>query len=124
MKTSIQLDLPEDFSTLCTIYQIKPETFVQSFINQVSFPCFYSNPTSNDRWATYFFLNFLDAEEEHTEVNRELEEHYLNLFNKNLMQLLAQKENGADAEEAGRKVMEQWLKAILAERAKYITDYL
>lgn len=32
--------------------------------------------------------------------------------------------DNAIPEEAGRKVMSQWLKAVLAERTKYITDNL
>jgi len=58
METQIQLSLPEDFSMLCTIYQIKPELILEQFINQVSFPRFYSNPNGSEKWATYFFLTF------------------------------------------------------------------
>ena len=124
METTVQLTLPEDFNTLCTIYQINPATLIQAFINQISFPCFYSNPTGTDRWATYFFLNFLDVEEYTYEADRELEEHYMRIFNHRLLQLLDQDEEGTNAENAGRKIMAQWLKAVLAERAKYITDNL
>ncbi|KEQ28381.1 hypothetical protein N180_01745 [Pedobacter antarcticus 4BY] len=97
METTVQLALPEDFSTLCTIYQINPATLIQGFINQVFFPCFYSNPTGTDRWATYFFLNFLDVEEDAYEVDRELEEPYLRIFNLRLLQLLDHDEEGTNA---------------------------
>ena len=124
METQIQLSLPEDFSMLCTIYQIKPELILQQFIDQVSFPRFYSNPNGSEKWATYFFLNFLDREESKYEVDRELENHYLNIFNSTLLKLVKMGGDHAIPEEAGRKVMRQWLKAVLAERSKYITDNL
>jgi hypothetical protein len=124
METQIQLSLPEDFSTLCTIYQIKPELLIQQFIDQVSFPGFYSNPNGRSKWATYFFLNFLDREESKYEVDRELESHYLSIFNSTLLKLVKMGGDNAIPEEAGRKVMRQWLKAVLADRTRYITDNL
>lgn len=124
METNIQVSLPEDFSTLCTIYQIRPELLIQQFIDRVSFPGFYSNPNGSNKWATYFFLNFLDREESKYEVDRELESHYLSIFNSTLLKLVKMGGDNAIPEEAGRKVMRQWLKAVLAERTKYITDNL
>ncbi len=120
----MNLNLPEDFTTLCTIYQIKPETMIQSFIDQVSFPGFYYNPTGRNRWATYFFLHFLDTEESKYEVDRELENKYLRIFNHTILQMFDQKEDESKAKDAARKVMRQWLKAALAERTRYITDNL
>jgi len=81
MKTSININLPEDFTTLCTIYQINPETFIQAFIGEVSFPTFYSRPTATDRWATFFFLNLLRKVDVSIHVNQELEDEYVNKFN-------------------------------------------
>ncbi|WP_158800215.1 hypothetical protein [Pedobacter sp. L105] len=124
METNIEVNLPVDFTTLCTIYQIKPETLIQLFINSLSFPCFYSNPMGSSRWATYLFLDYLDNEETVLEVDSELEEQYLTLFNRKILELLEQNGDTRPSEEAGRKIMAQWLKAVLAERTKYITDNL
>jgi len=124
METNIQLSLPEDFSMLCTIYQIKPELLIQQFVDQVSFPGFYSNPNGSSKWATYFFLNFLDREESKYEVDRELENHYLSIFNSTLLKLVKMGGDNAIPESAGRKVMNDWLKAVLADRTRYITDNL
>ncbi|MBB5647657.1 hypothetical protein [Pedobacter cryoconitis] len=125
METPINITLSEDFNTLCSIYQIKPEYFIQTFIDQVSFPSFYSRPSDKDRWATFFFLQFLEIEESHYDVNRELEEHYLSLFRKAIRcNFKDDPEDIPASVEAGRNMMNQWLKAVLAERAKYITDKL
>lgn len=125
MENTIKLNLSEDFETLCVIYQIKPEYFVQRFIDQVSLPEYYSSPGTNNRWGTLFFLQFLELETEHYEVNRELEDRYLDAFDTAM-------EYNFDANPAtpeaslsiGRNIMKQWLKAVLAERTKYITDQL
>jgi len=125
MKTSININLPEDFTTLCTIYQINPETFIQAFIEEVSFPQFYSRPTATDRWATFFFLNLLRKVDVSININEELEDEYLNKFNTALQSSFDT--NGSDetaAQAAGRRVMKDWMKAVVAERARYLTDYL
>lgn len=125
METPINITLSVDFYTLCSIYQIKPEYFIQTFIDQVSFPSFYSRPNDKDRWATFFFLQFLETEESNYDVNRELEEHYLSLFLKAIRcNFKDEPEDMSASVEAGRTMMNQWLKAVLAERAKYITDKL
>lgn len=125
METAISITLPEDFHTLCSIYQIKPEVLVQSFIDQVSFPSFYSNPIGNNRWATFCFLNFLDVEESKYEVDEDLESKYLNLFNDAIRYNLdVSPEDMIKSVKSGREIMRQWLKAVLAERTKYITDNL
>jgi len=38
MEITMNVQVPEDFMSLCTIYNIQPQQFVQSFINKVSFP--------------------------------------------------------------------------------------
>ena len=125
METNMNITLPEDFNTLCSIYQINPENLIQSFVNEVSFPSFYSRPNDTDRWATYFFLHFLDVEETKYDVNEDMEDHYLKRFTDVLKHNF---ENHFDdvskAENDGRDVMRQWHKAALAERARYITDNL
>lgn len=125
METAINVTLPEDFNTLCSIYQIKPEVLVQSFIDQVSFPSFYSNPIGSNRWATFCFLNFLDVEESKYQVDEGLETQYLVLFNEAVrFNLDVNPEDMIKSVESGREIMRQWLKAVLAERTKYITDNL
>ena len=125
MKNSININMPEDFTTLCTIYQINPETFIQAFIEEVSFPKFYSRPTATDRWATFFFLNLLRKVDVSIHINQELEDEYVNKFNTALQSSFDR--NGSDktaAQSAGRRVMKDWMKAVVAERARYLTDYL
>lgn len=125
METAINITLPEDFYMLCSIYQIKPAVFVQNFIDQVSFPSFYSNPTGSNRWATFCFLNFLDVEESKYEVNEDLESQYLNLFSDAIRYNHdLNPEDMVKSVKAGREIMKQWLKAVLTERTKYITDNL
>lgn len=125
METTIHLTVSEDFETLCSIYQIKPEYFVQKFINQVSLPEYYSSPSNHNRWGTLFFLQFLEVELSHYEVNREFEDHYLLAFDQAMQ--YKYDTNPALSETSlsiGRNIMRQWLKVVLAERAKYITDHL
>lgn len=125
MKTQMNINIPEDFSTLCTIYQIKPVTLIQLFADKLSFPCYYSNTTGNDRWATLFFLNFLDLDDSGYEVDEELEEQYLDTLTQTLLRLLeVDREDVAMKEEAARKIMRQWCKAVLSKRAQYLTDNL
>lgn len=118
METTIHLNLSEDFNTLCTIYQIKPEYFIQTFINQVSFPEYYSRPTAKDRWATLFFLQFLQVECASYNVNRELEKQHLTLFKDAMMyKFETEPENNPVLIKTGREVMRQWLKAVQEEPA-------
>ncbi|MET4139674.1 hypothetical protein [Pedobacter sp. UYP1] len=125
METAINVTLPEDFYILCSIYQIKPEVFIQQFINQVSFPSYFSNPTGSDCWATLCFLNFIDVQSPKFQVNEDLEIHYLNLFKKAIRyNLVTSPEDKVKVVNSGRKVIRHWLKAVLADRTKYITDSL
>ena len=125
MEIIINISLPEDFNTLCCIYQIKPEFFIQTFINQISFPDFYSRPNDKNRWATLFFLQFLDLEESHYEVNEELEEQYLRLFNQTMKcHFFDDDANNSNSLKVGRNIMRQWMKAVLAERSNYLTNNL
>lgn len=125
METTIQLTLPEDFNTLCTIYQIKPEYFIQTFINKISLPAYYSESNDKDKWGTLFFLQFLETEYEHYDVNRELENKFLTSFNRSMRYSFEANTTYNEATGiTGREIMRQWLKAVLAERAKYLTDPL
>jgi len=125
MKITIDITLPEDFSTLLSIYQIKPDELIQYLADLISFPAFYSHPIGRNRWATYFFLDFLESEESHYRVDEELEEKYLKTFRRAIGYNFDQSPDDiAKSEQAGRNIMNQWLKAVLAERARYITDNL
>ena len=125
MESTIHLNLSEDFYTLCTIYQIKPEYFVQKLIDQVSLPEYYSNPNENNRYGTLFFLQFIGQEEENCDVNDELEDHYLTTFNDAMhYNFDATPAATETCLSTGRNIMRQWLKAVLAERSKYLTDNL
>ena len=125
METTIHLTLSEDFETLCSIYQIKPEYFIQTFIDQVSLPEYYSDPSNNNRWGTLFFLHFVEAELSHCNVNRKLENRFLTAFNQAMKYNFdAQSTAGESSMTTGRNIMRQWLKVVLAERTKYITDNL
>jgi len=58
-------------------------------------------------------------------VDEDLESKYLGLFNNAIrynMDLNPQ--DMATSVKAGREIMRQWLKTVLAERIKYITDSL
>lgn len=122
METTIQLDLPEDFDTLCSLYSIKPQQLIQSFINQVSLPRFYSNPIGNGRWATYFFLDYIDNDENNILVDRDLETKYLNLFNRHLIDAVKESGNVSSSESEGRKILRLWHRDLLSKRSKYLTD--
>ena len=125
MEVQLNLNLPEDFSNLCTIYQIKPENILQALMDQVSFPCFYSQANGKERWATLFFLNYLDQEKAVCNVDEELEDQYLKTFTDTVKQVSAQHPTEElKTEQAGRKVMEKWMKATVAQRASYLTNGL
>ena len=124
MEIDIQITLKEDFNMLCSIYEIKPEVIIQSFIDQVSFPCYYSQvDKEKDKWAILFFLQYLDSDDYEDEINEKLQDYYLDRFSKVVAKNLDKHPKDRHrAEEAGRHVIKQWEKAVLAERARYITD--
>lgn len=123
METTINLNLSEDFSALCCIYQIKPDIFLQTVVDQISFPSYYSNPMGNDRWATFCFLNFLQEEESKYLVDEALQEKYfMELQASNIYNIYAEDTEIEESKLKIKEIMNQWLKAVLAERSKYITE--
>ena len=125
METTIHLTLSEDFETLCSIYQIQPEYFIQTFIDQVSLPEYYNEPSNDNRWGTLFFLYFIETELSHYDVNRKLESRFLDAFNQAMKYNFDAHSIASEATlTTGRNIIRQWLKAALAERTKYITDNL
>jgi len=75
--------------------------------------------------GTLFFLQYIAMEEQDSDTEYDLEDHYLQCFTDTLAKNLEKSnDDGAKAREAGREVIRNWQKAVLAERAKYITDQL
>ena len=125
MEITINLQVPEDFRSLCTIYNIQPQQFIQSFINKVSFPSYYTGTSKQMKWATLFFLQYTELMEQDSDTEFDLEDQYLQCFTDTLAENMEKhKDGGAKAREAGREVIRDWQKAVLAERARYITDQL
>lgn len=125
METTLNLNVPEDFISLCSIYNIQPQKFIQSFVDNVSFPSFYTGKIKEEKWATYFFLHYIESKEYATETEDDLENQYLQRFTDALNANMEQyNDDGENAREAGRGVIREWQKAVLAERARYIIDQL
>ena len=79
----------------------------------------------NTKWATLFFLQYTELMEQDSDTEFDLEDHYLQYFTDTLAENMEKyKDGGAKAREAGREVIRDWQKAVLAERTKYITDQL
>jgi len=77
------------------------------------------------KWATLFFLQYVELKDQDSDTEFDLEDHYLQCFTDTLAKNMAKNnDGGAKAREAGREVIREWQKAVLAERAKYITDQL
>ena len=123
MEITVNVQLPEDFMSLCTIYNIQPQQFIQSVINKVSFPSYYTGTSKQMKWATLFFLQYVEMAEQDSDTEYDLEDHYLQRFTDTLTENM-KNDGGAKARAAVRVVMMDWQKAVLAERAKYITDKL
>lgn len=127
MKNKLNLSLygSEDFDMLCSIFQINPETLLQLFIDRLSFPLFYSHPDGKERWATLFFINFLEYEDASYHVDPELQDKYLTKFNRATAYIPNGKtQDFATKVKAGRAIMMEWQKAVLSARASYLTDNL
>lgn len=118
MKINVTIDSPEDFSVLCDLFKVEPQAFLQKFVDRVSFPFYYSQPDGDERWATLFFLYYL-AQQERSEEDMEQHEPFMNeLADVVFKQLDSSHKNAARAELAGRKVMKQWHKQVMAKRGK------
>lgn len=123
METTIKVNLSEDFSALCCIYQIKPDVFFQTIADQISFPSYYSNPMGNDRWATFCFLNFLQEEESKYQVDEALQDKYfMELQASNIYNIYADNTELEESKSKIKGIMNQWLKAVLAKRSSYIIE--
>lgn len=125
MKYTFELELPEDFHMLCDIFKIKPETIIQKIISRISLPFYYSNLNDKERWATLILLDYLDTDYEIEDTEFDFHRPYMDELSDSVMPILGGNPDAhSEAEAAARKVMKQWHKAVLAERAKYIIDDL
>lgn len=128
MEVNFKSEVPEDFSTLCDIFQIKPETILNSILERISFPFFFCNPNSRHRWSTFLFLEHLESEAyEFNDNEMELNEAYFEKINAAILRI---KKNDDDeittkkAEDEVRRLIREWHKMIMKERAKYLLDNL
>lgn len=117
MTINITINPPEDFKILCDIFQISPEAIIQKFTEQLSLLDYYRNPQGRDRWATLFFLNYLDTQHTMTEAAFASHHYYLDLL-LNMLSLNIDKEdeNAAKIEAQGRKIISAWHSHALASR--------
>lgn len=111
MKINCTFELPEDFQQVCDIFGYQPEQVLQRFMEEVSFPEFFSDPDNDHRWATLFFLYNMNTGDD--ELNNQLKEHqpYIDQMAKTVLK------DPKKAEVACRKIMKQWHKHILEKRA-------
>jgi hypothetical protein len=127
MELNLKTNLTEDFSTVCDIFQIKPESIVQSIIDRISFPYFFTHQHEIGRWPTLLFLEFLDEDHHHESGELELHEPYMNRIAELIERAFAVKDDDqakSKAEQAARGVMREWHNAVLKHRAKYLLDNL
>ncbi|MNV64906.1 hypothetical protein D3C71_1575710 [compost metagenome] len=119
MDINLKVSLPQDFTILCDLFQVSPETIIQNFINKVSFPFYYSRPDGNERWATLFFLNDITENYPNIEEEFPLHEPFMDALAEVVFNHSGtEPKNIEKAEIAGRKIMKKWHKHILAIRNK------
>lgn len=118
MKLTINIALSDDFKQVCEIFDFYPESVVQRFVNEVSFPVFFGRSTSHHRWATFFFLDYLGA------ANGDLAEKLdkLEPFLDKIGQSIRKDED--ENEKAVRKVMIEWHRSVLRERSEALLNAL
>ncbi|WP_316821653.1 hypothetical protein [Pedobacter gandavensis] len=118
MKINITIHPTEDFNILCELFNVDPQTLIQKFVERTSFPFYYSQPDGDERWATLFFLSYIEKEKR-TKIEMAEHEPFMNeLAEVVFKHLESGHQNSAKAEIAGRKVMKQWHKEIVAKRGK------
>jgi len=125
MQTNMNINVCDEFVQMCQYSQLKPEEVLQSFAEQVSYPLFFTTKERRKKLATYFFIQLVQSPEFPGEINESLEEHYFTQMATAINESFAQ--NPGDEAKAiaiARKIMEQWAKAAIAERGRYLTDDL
>jgi len=125
MSTNMNIEIPTDFAQMCYSVQQTPEQILQAVANTISYPLFYTTNDRNKRFGTYFFINHIQSPAFKGQINDSLEEHYFGQMETAIAESYEQ--NPRDEEKAiaaARKIMEQWAKAAIAERSRYLTDDL
>lgn len=108
MERTIKIELPDDFRMLCEIFNYDPQSVIQEFIDRISLPEYYYDPHDPHRWATLFFLDYMDhfaAEQEHP---GEVHDKFIRKLNKKIKSA----KSARKTKEACREVLEEWHKAI------------
>lgn len=108
MKATITLELPEDFRLHCEIYRYDPKDVLQEFVNRVSLPCYSAGHHRDCRWATGFFLDYIDHLAPDDDGSDEVHNYYLNKLSKTIRPI----QNDKKREKACRKIMRQWAEAV------------
>lgn len=116
MKLSITINIPEDFKQLCEIFNLNPEHTIQEFINEISFPVFYSRPNSNYRWPNYFFLDYLGKMAQYDTEKWETHKPFMD----KLISTISS--DSEETESAARTIMEEWHQFILNKRTDDLLD--
>lgn len=113
MKKAIRIELPDDFCTACEIFGLPPEEVIQEFTRRVSLPVYFSEREDRHRWATLFFLDYIDHLAPKRRQPEDIHEKYMHLLNKRTETA----KNSRAREKAGRQVLLEWRKAV-KERKK------
>ena len=125
MQTNVTLNLSNEFLEMCQYSQQNPEDVLQSFADEVSYPLLLTTKDRNKKLATYFFIQLIQSPDFKGQINESLEEHYFSQMATAIDESYAQ--YPGDQEKAvavARQIMEQWAKAAIAERGRYLTDDL
>jgi len=112
MKLTINIDLPDDFKQVCEIFDFNPDSVVQRFVNEVSFPVFFGNSTSHHRWATFFFLDYLGAADGNSAEKLDKLKPFLDKIDQSITK------DPKESEKSVRKVMIDWHRSVLRERSE------
>lgn len=110
MEINIKIKLNEDISALLELYNVNPEVLIQEFTDKISFPVYYSNALSKDRWPTLFFLHYIETCIPHLEAERLFDTPYMD----KLVDVIfagTDKTDPLSSISAGREVQREWLKA-------------
>lgn len=108
MKVNLTLELPEDFKQVCEIFGYRPEEVLQRFMEEVSFPEFFSDPDNDHRWATLFFLHNMGAGDGELADQWEQHKPYIDKMAATVIN------NPKKAEKDCRKIMKRWHKSMVA----------
>lgn len=118
MKFALTIDLPEDFKHLYEIFDFNPEQIIQRFVNEVSFPVFYSNRKGAHLWATFFFLDFMKAA---GAQSIEKSEHFEPFMDRIAKSITKEQTKG---ESSIRKIMTEWHRDVLRNRSEDMLNRL